>query len=662
MSQVKGTEIAGDVAVERHIVAGGDAIVRGNARVNKNLRVEGWLEARNIKGSDKGMYESLSALEAHYPNPEDGWWALVGKTFPARVYAAQGGKWTLQRNPDGSEATAGPAVDLVTIEERIEEIRNYASGIEDSLMAFRSTKAQVNGLASLNSHGVVPENQLLHPAIYFSGLLDPDKVEDLRIGTTADHKLWEEQGGELCVMVYHTGLNRLLLRIRDELNGGSDGYIYLRTWTDCWRQGERHNAANTVPYANRLYIDVTTGTAYYWGSERLVSLTASIERALAGDKEKITELSGALKGLLATDRDHDEKIADLDLWINNVDEFTNELRGGLEVHAEQLTDQEARLQTAYSTIHMLGYRLRESERERERLESELRTLGATCTDSESGLWSGRAIWHDDELWRDEAWSADAAVAELDSRLTAAIEDVKLRDLIAQWMDATTMYRGNNSTKTSIGDYDKETGLFTYAGKITLTEEEVRLMFVEQFTGAPVSCANAYRDKWWLPAVLPLRVRASTSLADTFSSCRQLKIIVFDGYHEALSVTSLSNTFYNCRALRFIAGDPLEVSQIKNYGSGTFGVCEKLEEVWIQGLNASISFSACRMLKRECLKYLLDYAVNEVQISITVHPDVYARITGDMTNTAVTELSDAERTEWAALLPLAQAKNIMFATV
>ena len=242
------------------------------------------------------------------------------------------------------------------------------------------------------------------------------------------------------------------------------------------------------------------------------------------------------------------------------------------------------------------------------------------------------------------------------------EDVKLRDLIAQWKDATTMYRGNNSTQTSIGDYNEKTGLFEYAGKITLTEEEVRLIFVEQFTGAPVSCANAYRDKWWLPAVLPLRVRASTSLADTFSSCRQLKIIVFDGYHEALSVTSLSNTFYNCRALRFIAGDPLEVSQIKNYGSGTFGVCEKLEEVWIQGLNASISFSACRMLKRECLKYLLDYAVNEVQISITVHPDVYARITGDMTNTAVTELSDAERTEWAALLPLAQAKNIMFATV
>lgn len=662
MSQVKGTEIAGDVAVERHIVAGGDAIVRGNARVSKNLRVEGWLEARNIKGSDKGMYESLSALEAHYPDPEDGWWALVGKTFPARVYAAQGGKWTLQRNPDGSEATAGPAVDLVTIEERIEEIRNYASGIEDSLMAFRSTKAQANGLASLNSHGVVPENQLLHPAIYFSGLLDPDKVEDLRIGTTADHKLWEEQGGELCVMVYHTGLNRLLLRIRDELNGGSDGYIYLRTWTDCWRQGERQNAANTVPYANRLYIDVTTGTAYYWGSERLVSLTASIERALAGDKEKITELSGALKGLLATDRDHDEKIADLDLWINNVDKFTNELRGGLEVHAEQLTDQEARLQTAYSTIRMLGYRLRKSERERERLESELRTLGATCSDSESGLWSGRAIWHDDEIWRGEAWNADAAVAELDNRLTAAIEDVKLRELIAQWKDATTMYRGTNSTKTSIGDYDKETGLFTYAGKVTLTEDEVRVMLSDRFMGSPAVCVNAYRDKWWLPAILPLRVSHNTSLADAFYSCRQAKIIVLDAYHEVLTPTYVGSLFYNCRALRFVAGDPLDFSQINSHGSNVFGICEKLEEVWIQGLKASISFYASPLLKRECLEYLVKNALNDTTITITVHPDVFAKLTGDTTNAAVSALTEEERKVWTDLLQLALDKNITFATI
>ena len=514
------------------------------------------------------------------------------------------------------------------------ELKKVAADIK----GINESKGQANGLATLDNHGIVNESQLLHPAIYFSGMLDPDSVEDLRVGGTLDIRPWEERWhGETAQMVYNTRDNCLWLH--DPAGAAMNLAEYLRTWKQCWLEGERKSAVLTIPYSNRLYIDVTTGKGYYWGDGHLVSLTLALERALAGDEEKIREL---------------------DAWMHNVDEFTNGLKAGLDRHAEHLQEHDEHLSDSDAIIRMLGYRLRESERER--LESELRTLGATCTDSESGLWSGRAIWHDDEIWRDEAWSADAAITELDSRLTAAIEDVKLRDLIAQWKDATTMYRGNNSTQTSIGDYNEKTGLFEYAGKITLTEEEVRLIFVEQFTGAPVSCANAYRDKWWLPAVLPLRVRASTSLADTFSSCRQLKIIVFDGYHEALSVTSLSNTFYNCRALRFIAGDPLEVSQIKNYGSGTFGVCEKLEEVWIQGLNASISFSACRMLKRECLKYLLDYAVNEVQISITVHPDVYARITGDMTNTAVTELSDAERTEWADLLPLAQAKNIMFATV
>ena len=54
MSSIKTTEIEGDVSVGRHVSIGGNANVQGNATVKKNLKVEGWLDAKNIKGPNKG--------------------------------------------------------------------------------------------------------------------------------------------------------------------------------------------------------------------------------------------------------------------------------------------------------------------------------------------------------------------------------------------------------------------------------------------------------------------------------------------------------------------------------------------------------------------------------------------------------------------------------
>lgn len=93
MSQIKTTEIEGDVAVSRHVTSGGDVKVRGNARVNRNLKVDGWLEAKNIKGVNKGLFMTLDDLKESYPKPENGWIALVGATVPAPVYVGKGGEW-----------------------------------------------------------------------------------------------------------------------------------------------------------------------------------------------------------------------------------------------------------------------------------------------------------------------------------------------------------------------------------------------------------------------------------------------------------------------------------------------------------------------------------------------------------------------------------------
>lgn len=86
MSLIPTKQIDGDVAVGRNVSAGGDATIQGNVRIGHNLKVEGWLDARNIKGPNKGIFLDVTKLREAYPLPHDGWWALVGNTLPAPLY------------------------------------------------------------------------------------------------------------------------------------------------------------------------------------------------------------------------------------------------------------------------------------------------------------------------------------------------------------------------------------------------------------------------------------------------------------------------------------------------------------------------------------------------------------------------------------------------
>ena len=63
-----------------------------------------------------------------------------------------------------------------------------------------------------------------------------------------------------------------------------------------------------------------------------------------------------------------------------------------------------------------------------------------------------------------------------------------------------------------------------------------------------------------------------------------------------------------------------------------------------------------------MQYLVNKAYNGTKaITITVHPDVYAKLTGDTTNAAAAALTADELAQWQAILAAAAAKNITIAT-
>lgn len=121
-NNIENHSVGGSVAVGRDVTVGGRSTVRGNATFNRDVYISGWLNARNIRGAGKGLYEKVEKLNSAYPNPENGWFALVGDTLPADIYRAWGGEWKATGQKGGE-----PVLELAKLTELSESLENEVS-------------------------------------------------------------------------------------------------------------------------------------------------------------------------------------------------------------------------------------------------------------------------------------------------------------------------------------------------------------------------------------------------------------------------------------------------------------------------------------------------------------------------------------------------------
>lgn len=121
-NNIENHSVGGSVAVGRDVTVGGRSTIRGDATFNRDVYISGWLNARNIRGAGKGLYETVDKLNSAYPNPENGWFALVGNTLPADIYRAWGGEWVATGQKGGE-----PVLELAKLTELSESLENEVS-------------------------------------------------------------------------------------------------------------------------------------------------------------------------------------------------------------------------------------------------------------------------------------------------------------------------------------------------------------------------------------------------------------------------------------------------------------------------------------------------------------------------------------------------------
>ena len=151
MSSIKTTQIDGDVSVGRNVAIGGKANIAGSVSIGHNLKVDGWLEAPNIKGANKGIFLTVQELREAYPVPHDGWMAGVGASTPFTTYVGKGGDWvatggTIEVTVDMSQYTEGVAQLQEDIDEVAARVRTAETNINSHTQQLTTLGNQLNNV------------------------------------------------------------------------------------------------------------------------------------------------------------------------------------------------------------------------------------------------------------------------------------------------------------------------------------------------------------------------------------------------------------------------------------------------------------------------------------------------------------------------------------
>lgn len=87
----------------------------------------------------------------------------------------------------------------------------------------------------------------------------------------------------------------------------------------------------------------------------------------------------------------------------------------------------------------------------------------------------------------------------------------------------------------------------------------------------------------------------------------------------------------------------------------------LTDVSLYHLHNDFNIEFLKSISLSSMQYMVNNSTATSSITVTVHPDVYAKLTGDTTNATAAALTAEELAQWQALVTTANSKNISFAT-
>ena len=241
----------------------------------------------------------------------------------------------------------------------------------------------------------------------------------------------------------------------------------------------------------------------------------------------------------------------------------------------------------------------------------------------------------------DADKAKLTALPTNTQLTEKIDEAKLALFVDQWNAACGPFGKYNPANAPDAQHPfyLNTLWLTYAEAIKIAEQkpswgtrQTDFLWRNIKTNIPQligAVASAYGNCFSNIEVVNLKYLSPTSMGTCFTGKDNKSVLNFNAY----MLESASGCF---------KAPNLEVLEISN-------------------LKISLDLSKCPLINLASWQGLVTNAVNTSTITVTVHPDVYAKLTGDTTNAAAAALSADELAQWQSLVSAAAAKNIAFAT-
>ncbi len=145
------------------------------------------------------------------------------------------------------------------------------------------------------------------------------------------------------------------------------------------------------------------------------------------------------------------------------------------------------------------------------------------------------------------------------------------------------------------------------------------------------------------------------------SCTNVEILnISTNTAQRFNIGPCDDAFKDCSSLREVHPS-LIFTKLSSYGQNTipFRGCSSLERLFAE-FRVNAYLQDCPKLSLASVEYIASHS--SAGVTVTVHPDVYAKLTGDITNAAAAALTADELAQWQQVCIDAIQKNISFATI
>lgn len=218
----------------------------------------------------------------------------------------------------------------------------------------------------------------------------------------------------------------------------------------------------------------------------------------------------------------------------------------------------------------------------------------------------------------------------DYKEVTAAQKATIEAADAKWEEPSEEFIAECKAEGAV--YNNATGYFELNGLTDITTEQMQDImnngrtyypFPRQIGGTcrtNILCSKEemYKPDYWSVNATNLATGAS----------RMEVIRVAQNPNSIVRIGSFEAMFFRCNNLRKVIG----VITLNEFSPGMdthwLSATTKLEELFIANLRQSLKF-VVQNIKPECIEFMVDRARNTTPITITLHPDAYARLTDEL---------------------------------